>query len=241
MKKIIFSIAAIAVVIAPVFADDLWNQQTLTSNGDFGYGNAVEGDLTTQTFYGVSEVNNNSAWTINSISLIAESSSNLSSILVNTAVLNVFDDGATDPPGGGTGDDPTTGTTVNVTATLDNGLGTNPYGGGYFIITASGLNINLTSGSHWIGLTPNSTIAQNGYLYVAYNNSNLAGATFGDAFRNPYALSGDWVDVSTAIYNRPDLVYGAMDIQGTVQSVPSPSAMAFLALGVGALLLNRHN
>jgi|GEM_PF-2746398 len=244
MTKTLFTIAAVAAVIAPAFATDLWDQQAGTTNGDAGFVNQVFSDFPTDSVYEMGEVNNSQAWTINSVSIIVEST-NAATPSITSAVLNIFDDGTSNPAGGGSGDDPTTGQTVAVSTVLDTALGTNANGYTFYMITASGLNISMAAGSHWVGLTPNTSFSAQGEPFFTVNSLNSAGATFADNSRNPGGAFGfpsgtNWGDAGTNVAIDQNAAYGSIDLVGTIQSVPAPSAMAFLGLGIGALLIRRR-
>jgi hypothetical protein len=135
-----------------------------------------------------------------------------------TATLNVFSESGTLPLGT---DDPTAGGTVNVVYTLQPD--------GSYSVTASGLNLNLTAGNYWIGLTPILDFGTYGQVYQFTTSSAVNGNPA--AFINPnggFGLGAAWRGASGI---NPALGDAAMLIDGVV--TPEP---ATLVGTVGALM-----
>jgi hypothetical protein len=169
-----------------------------------------------------------SAATINSVTtwMLSSSLNDLSTIIGATATLNIFSEAGALPSAG---NDPTSGSTVAVTY-VNLGSSTDSADGAYTIYsaTAAGLNIPLSAGSYWIGLTP--ILDYDTYYEVWQYDTSNAVAGNPAAWINPGDAFGDgasWQPANnvTAFGDAAILVDGV--------ATPEPGTLATAA---GALL-----
>ena len=240
MNRTLIIAGLLVACITPALAQtDLWNQQVgVPQTNVVGGANQVFTDLTTDSTYMASNVDNVQAWNVSSISI--EILGNNPAILTNlkSAELNIFADGSSSLPG--TSDNPTNGTSVPVSITLLTATGQN----GYLVyqVTASSLNLSLASGDHWISLTPIGANSNIGQAFEALTTVNSAGALFQDAGINPSGGLGAGTNWQTAqnLYLESAPSYGGIDIKGSVQAVPAPASLFALGLGVVGLAIRRR-
>jgi hypothetical protein len=245
MTKRIIAVGALALIAMPSFAADLWNQEAaFHTNGGSGNVDQDFTDLAGYPTYIVGDVIvGGGGWDVSSIQtefIAGTPSDPITSI--TQATLNVFANSGSGTPT--VGNDPSTGTTVNVTVTADTNF-TN-----VFYLTATGLNLNWAAGEYWVGLTPNAAYGTYGQTYtgdivVGALGANAAGANYTSVIRDPGGAFGDPAGTNWASFNTWDSSttangYEAMDIQGVV-AAPEPVSMAFLGLGVVGLIARRRN
>jgi hypothetical protein len=141
-----------------------------------------------------------------------------------TATLNIFaNDGTLDT------EDPLAGATVNITL--------NDTADGFAIVTDS-LNMALSAGSYWIGLTPNLD-------FGAFNqefHQQSAGVVGSETWaRNPgggFGLGGNWQTGGT-LFGQPPFD-SAFKVTGKESVIPEPTAIGLLAFGFVGLLSRRR-
>ena len=226
-----------AVGACHVFASDLWNQtQTVTanSNGILNDNFTDAANMTSASFI-VSDVVASQNWTVNSISIqVLDAGGLIPTGTQASALLNIFQNSGALPSAA---NNPASGTTSTVTFTQNTGAGL----GNFYTMTLSGLNLNLSKGEYWIGLTPSSDFGVYGSIDEVYTSTNAAGANYGDAFQNPgngFGMGSGWMDAGSTLGSGP--IYGGIDIQGTVQSVPEPASFAALGIGLVGLIARRR-
>jgi len=134
-----------------------------------------------------------------------------------TAILNIFaDDGALDT------EDPTAGTSIAATFSV---------GADGLELMASGLGINLSAGTYWIGLTPVLDSATYGQ---EFHQAGTAVVGAQSQLRNPGGAFGngsDWFDGFDFAGHNYD---GAITIEGSV--VPVPAAVWLFGSGLLGLI-----
>jgi len=238
MTKRLYTLAALAVATTPAFATDLWNQQVGLANGFNGFVDEQFTDtgFTQYSTYQSSDVVvGTGGWNVTSIS--EEFLDNGATSGITTALLNVFPNtGANSLPA--VQNDPTTGTQVAVQITSLGAIGANAAQA--YLLTASGLNLQLAAGEYWIGLTGIGAFGS-GEIQEGFTTTNSAGANFGSAFINPqggFAAGTSWQPLTNITGDSVD--YSAIDIQGSF-ATPEPASMALLGLGVVGLIKRRRN
>lgn len=237
MKRTLLVLSIIALGAANVFGADLWNQQQAVTTNSVGIINDVFTDNAdvSNSSYIANYFTASQNWTINSIDIQVQ---NPNGIIPNgtqfSATLNLFSATGSLPTAG---NNPAAGTAVTVTFTQNGGSGL----GSYYDMSISGLNLSAAAGNYWISLTPSSDFNTYGTIFEVYSATNKAGAAFGDAWINPangFGTGAGWQDAGSVIGNNP--IYGGIDIQGTVQSVPEPASMAALCVGLVGLASRRR-
>jgi hypothetical protein len=222
------SVLAIALVCGSVVSANaavLWDQSAL---GTADVANQEFGDFPAFNNYSVGDIAvTGLGWQITSVSIfVSLQNATAWQAQVTQGRLNIF--GKT----GGTplaSDDPTAGSLVSISTTS---VGNNVYK-----ITASGLNMNVSAGNYWVGLTPRGDFGAVGQAFHL-NSTTTSGAP--SYWRNPsggFGSGSDWIPASTA-GNQAAFVDGSLMIEGT-QVVPEPGTMAALAIGAVALLRRR--
>jgi hypothetical protein len=160
------AMAVIAVLAPAAGATVLWDQSAFNESGA-GFFNSISGSPPMGlTVYTVDDVTVGPAgWTVTSITTYYSAIDPNWGLGITEGRLHVFP--KTGPlPVNGT-DDPTLSQTVAMSAALING---------HFEITASGLNLILTPGEYWIGITP---VAPSGFFGPEIHMSTMTPA--GDA------------------------------------------------------------
>lgn len=224
MKKILFMALVFTTTIGSTFAQtDLWNQQT-SGNYTIHSINEVNLNAPKYTTFVASNVVNNIAWNIGSISEVISSA--VSPTGITSATLNIFQDGSSVMPGAS--DDPTKGSTVNVSI-VSYSSNTNEY-----LMTASNLTLNLAAGDHWISLAPTSNLVAS-HIYEYGSQSNHAGASFSDAIIN---TGGEYSNLSS--WTSLQGIYGGIDIHGAAQATPEPNVIFLGCLGLVGFAIRRH-
>lgn len=107
----------------------------------------------------------------------------------------------------------------------------------YLAVTASGLDISLSPGEYWIGLTPLAPFTDLNYQQeVPVHTHELIGDE--SAWRRPDAPSGttDWTEWGNA--SGGNWLHDT-DRSITIQGVPEPGALSLLVLG-GVIMVARH-
>ena len=225
-QKAIAFLAVIALLAAPSysFAEIVWEQapdlsveggiidQEFPIDGRNTYSTYLVNDVVFGTGVNIVSVtsyftNLNGAWAAN----------------VTQGRLNIF----TNDPLDNATDDPRNGQLVNVVVTATNGLRVNE-------VTASGLDIPLTAGRYWFGLSPISKIPQE------FHYSSIS--RYGDEtqFRNPgggFGLGTDW---GPARVLDPNFRDAAIRIESRVCCVPEPTTVGLLSLGLVGLVSQRR-
>ncbi|MFI5387221.1 MAG: PEP-CTERM sorting domain-containing protein [Fimbriimonadales bacterium] len=234
MRGKLVPVLALPFFAAPVFADDLWNQQVgvPAAFSSFPQQEFDDGIYDIYTTFMVDDVvvPQGGGWSVNSISIWVTASQPSQFQNLQSARLNVFENpGSTDAPP--SSDDPMNGTIKSVTVSAVPGRAST------YSVTAASLDVNLGPGEYWIGLTPVGGVVSFGQCYEVFSENNPAGALNGSAARNPgqgyqFSTGADWgslQDLNTT--NGP--LYGAIDLEGS--GVPEPATFAGLALGLLAL------
>ncbi|MCL4209245.1 MAG: hypothetical protein HRU76_12925 [Phycisphaeraceae bacterium] len=218
MKKVL-GFAAVAAAFAGVAqADVLWHQAPNT--GAAAYVDQEFSDFPTFSTYGVSDVTFGAAATITDVTVYFSVNAGWPGVITQGR-LNIFAKTGSLPGGG---DDPGTGTVVNVVVT---NMGT------HMTIKASGLNIGVGAGSYWIGLTPMTTFGTHGQAFNMQATGNVGDPT---AFRNPgggFGLGTAWG--TNVLFGGPGSDH-AITIEGT--AIPAPGALALL--GAAGLVARRR-
>lgn len=238
MKRTLLIISLVAVGAANVFGTDLWNQQQTIDanvagiiNDNFTDSGNLVNAAANASYFTASQ-----NWTIDSIDLqVFAPSGNIANGATFSAFLNLFPATGSLPTAG---NNPLAGTAVTVTMTQNTGSGLSSY----YDMKVSGLNMSVLAGNYWLNLTPSSSFVTNGGIYECYSSTNLAGATYADAWINPgngYGAGATWQDSGNAA-GATGPVYGGLDIQGTVQSVPEPTSIAALGLGLVGLISRKR-
>lgn len=152
MKKLI-TVLAMLVVLATAgvaTADILWDQTQGYETWQMGFFNVIgpPGPWGMIVYTANDVVVPAGGWNMDSVTVVFDGFDPNWANTVTMAVLHVA------PKDSGTPSyDPTTGTSVPVTATV--------LGNGFMEVTASGLGQFLAAGEYWIGLTPNAPDANN--------------------------------------------------------------------------------
>lgn len=136
--------------------------------------------------------------------------------------LNIFDKVGSSPV---SANDPTAGDVFDASLSVV---------GGYTEVTLDGLNIYLTEGDYWIGMTPIIDYTLFGQEWHSVTTSIVGDQS---AFRNPSGAFGygtGWNPLSTMSGYDAD---GALRIDGVV---PEPATISLLLLGLGALVYARR-
>ena len=202
----------------------LWDQSKLDWNAN-GFTNTISGNPNTS--YMVSDVTVGAGgWTVNSISVYFTcfDFNWATGADATTGRLNVFSKTGALPT---SGNNPGTGSLVSLDVEI---LNDPTVGQAYYKVTASNLNLNLSAGSYWLGVTP---VEPNGFFGP---ESGLAATTHlgaASAWRSPYTGFGlppanTWTNT----------LYGNLDAAILVEGVPAPTSLA--AVGVAGLLVGRR-
>jgi hypothetical protein len=128
--------------------------------------------------------------------------------------------------------DPTAGQLVNVTLTPFTQNNVN-----YLAITASGLNIPLSNGTYWIGLTPLAPLASIGYYQEVPVQTPILKENE-SAWRNPAGAFGNGTDWMPWSVPGSDCLNNT-DHSITIVGIPEPTTLLLLALGTLTLARRR--
>ena len=229
-RSTVLGVLAAAAVVGSAQADILWNQLpaydnfTLPAFPDFVGG--------TSAAFAVSDVSvPASGWTINSVSTYF---SDLSfNPTVTTAVLNIFpksgglptasNDPRPSPTGQGT-------IVVPVDVRSQGGTSQQPV----MIITATGLNVILSQGEYWIGLTPALNSGPFGSDNHWATESVIGSQSAARGFGSGPGAAFPWGSVG------PLSGSAAFDLALTVTGTPVPAPSSFALLGLAGLAINRR-
>lgn len=218
MKKVLGIAAAAAAFAGVAQADVLWHQAPNTAA--VAYVDQEFSDFPTFNTYAVSDVTLGAASTITDVTVYFSINAGWPGVITQGR-LNIFAKSGSLPGGG---DDPGTGTVVNVVVSN---------AGDHMTIKASGLNIGLAAGSYWIGLTPMTNFAQNGQAFNMQATGNQGDLT---AFRNPgggFGIGTAWG--TNTLFGGPGSDH-AITVEGT--AIPAPGALALL--GAAGLISRRR-
>ncbi len=180
------TVVALSLIVAAtaVSAGTLWDQSTFDPLGA-GYYNSVSGAPPFgSTNYAVCDVTVANTWVIDSITMYFSALDAGWGGAISQGYVNIFPKSGTLPVDGT--DDPTIGTLVTMTGTLNVD---------HFVVTASGLGITLAPGEYWIGITP---IAPGGFMgpeicLMDLNPAGDATASYDpNAFPGPAAWMATW-------------------------------------------------
>ncbi len=144
ISRLMLLVAVAVIVLAQAAgAVTLWNQSDFDVWG-MGFFNSVSGSPPFgSTNYCVNHVTVECGWYVESISTYYSAVDPGWGSAITEGYLHVFTKTGPLPIDGS--DDPTTSSLVAMTAVLN---------GDHFILTASGLNLDLPAGEYWIGITP---------------------------------------------------------------------------------------
>jgi len=222
MKRFFAATAMAALLAAPSFATDiLWDQpvdpaQTALVDQAFG-------DFPDFSTYMVNDVTFGSDVVIESVTtFFTNTALTWPQGGSGSATFNVFSDPVTGA------DDPTLGTTVTVDFMV---------GADGLEVTASGLNLALSAGTYWIGLTPILDFGVFGQEF--HQGSALVGAN--SLARNPgggFGVGTDWVEAGPA-FSGADFD-GAIRITGKTSAIPEPATASLIAIGLAGLVARRR-
>jgi hypothetical protein len=220
----IFTFALLGAAVGSAQADMLWDQFTF-----FGPNEAISDqeytDFPNSSFYTVSDVTVGSGgWNVTSVSTLVSIGVTLETwnASVTQARLHVFSKTGALPLAS---DSPAASTLVSITTGV---LGAERE------IVASGLNIDLSEGSYWIGLTPIASSS----LSIAYHFHSASNVGDPSAIRNPAGGAGFGTNWGTlGLIGQPvnDLT---LRINGTTL-VPEPATLAIFGIGALAMLKRR--
>jgi len=141
MKAILTTMAALAILVAPVSAEVLWDQSDFDPFGAGFFNVQAGGPPFGQTVFTVSDVTvNGSGWNVESITTYYSALDPSWGGTISMGKVHVFDRTGPLPV-----EDPTLSMDVPMSGTLVTD---------HFEVTASGLNLNLPPGDYWIGITP---------------------------------------------------------------------------------------
>ena len=226
MKHFFTAVALSAGCALAAHADVLWDQSKLDWNAA-GFTNTISGNPNTSYMVGDVTIASGS-WTVTSISTYFscfDFNWNLGTD-ATTGRLNIFSKAGVLPT---SANNPGAGTLVSLDVEL---LNDPSVGQAYYKVTASGLNINLSAGSYWIGVTP---VEPNGFFGPETGLASVAQLGSPSAWRSPYTGFGlppanTW---SNSLYGDVDM---ALLVEGTW--VPAPGAVP--ALGLAGLTARRR-
>ncbi|MEK6703969.1 MAG: PEP-CTERM sorting domain-containing protein [Planctomycetota bacterium] len=208
-------------------ADILWNQSAIDvgPNG-VGVPNSVSPGFNGWTAFAVEDVSVGAGgWTINSVSTYFSALSwNPGS--VTSAVLNVFSKSGNSPIAANNPRANPTGQGSLVTVTMN---GMDVAGNGVWEIRADGLNINLSAGEYWIGLTPVGPTGPFGPDRQWSSTSH-----YGQSQHVRFYPDSGWQN-GGSFYGVPSFD-GAILIEGV--NVPAPASLGLI--GLGGLLATRR-
>jgi hypothetical protein len=225
MRRIlVFAFVAAAASVAR--ADLLWDQYTVSGTTAM-IQDQVFTDFPNHSLFIVGDVTVGSqGWNIESVSTLVAISGSLSTWQANVTQgrLSIFAKTGLLP---NVGDDPSSSPLVAIT-TIEVAAGAE--------IKASGLGINLSAGSYWVGLTPIGPSTIPGYHFHTTAATNIGDPS---AIRNPgngYGHGTNWGNLS--LFGQP-----ANDTSLRINGhalVPEPATLAVLLLGSLAMARRRR-